>query len=263
MCRACFLHPCFQLRLWTASQENTGEGGTPALFVVSEESCGDGKVMTAEEWQDVDDAFIAKMDALDSHELVDLLWKGDDDAWRYVHARSVLPLLKRASLGRIVRDRNRSDLDICTAVFDYMVAQRKLEQYDHRCPVVYWIRFWVLKDILGYCRKNDNPMSDEPLEDVLKTDETAYDGVSFRDELNWCYMQLQKENKIQAKVLYLRAVEGRSPQEVMELLHISSRANVDQLYSRAKEKMRGFLHQSRKPKSVAADDRLEEMEVSA
>ena len=121
----------------------------------------------------------------------------------------------------------------------------------------------MAKDILGYCRKNDNPVSDEPLEDVLKTDETAYDGVSFRDELNWCYMQLHKENKIQAKVLYLRAVEGRSPQEVMELLHISSRANVDQLYSRAKEKMRGFLQQSRTTKSVATDDRLEEMEVSA
>ena len=26
------LHPCFPLGLWTASVENTGEGGTPALF---------------------------------------------------------------------------------------------------------------------------------------------------------------------------------------------------------------------------------------
>ena len=27
------LHPCFQVRLWTASTEITGEGGTPALFL--------------------------------------------------------------------------------------------------------------------------------------------------------------------------------------------------------------------------------------
>ena len=27
------LHPCFHLGLWSASVENTGEGGTPALFV--------------------------------------------------------------------------------------------------------------------------------------------------------------------------------------------------------------------------------------
>ena len=30
------LHPCFPQRLWTASPENTGEGGTPALFVSKE-----------------------------------------------------------------------------------------------------------------------------------------------------------------------------------------------------------------------------------
>ena len=30
------LHSCFQQGLWSASPENTGEGDTPALFVVSE-----------------------------------------------------------------------------------------------------------------------------------------------------------------------------------------------------------------------------------
>lgn len=200
--------------------------------------------MTEEQWRDVDEAFIERMDALDSHDLVDLLWKGDDDAWRYVHARSVLPLLKRASLGRIVRDRNRSDLDICTAVFDYMVAQRKLEQYDHRCPVVYWIRFWVLKDILGYCRKNDNPVSEEEREDV-SIDVTPFEGVAFKDEINFCYMKLLQGNRKEAKVLYLKAMEGRSSQDIMKLLKISSEANVDQMYSRARRKMRIYLEESK------------------
>ena len=208
--------------------------------------------MTEEQWRDVDEAFIERMDALDSHDLVDLLWKGDDDAWRYVHARSVLPLLKRASLGRIVRDRNRSDLDICCAVFDYMVAQRKLEQYDHRCPVVYWIRFWVLKDILGYCRKNDNPVSEDQREDV-SIDETPFDGVAFNDEINFCYMKLLHENRNEAKVLYLKAVEGRSSQEIMMLLGISSEANVDQMHSRARKKMRIYLEESKHINNLLKD----------
>ena len=31
------LHPCFRQWLWSASLESTGEGGTPALFVVSDD----------------------------------------------------------------------------------------------------------------------------------------------------------------------------------------------------------------------------------
>ena len=32
LCRACLLHPCFPQGLWSASQESTGEGGTPAFY---------------------------------------------------------------------------------------------------------------------------------------------------------------------------------------------------------------------------------------
>ena len=202
--------------------------------------------MTEKQWRSVDEAFIDKMDALDSHELVGLLWDGNDDAWRYVYARAVIPLLKRASLGRIVQDRNRSDMDICGAVFDYLVGQKKLELYDHRCPIVYWIRFWVTKDILGYCRKNDNPVSDEGIEDVLKSDETPFEGLAFKEELNFCYMKLLRENRNEARVLYFRAVEGQSSQEVAKLLGISSQANVDQMFSRARKKMRTYLEESKK-----------------
>lgn len=204
--------------------------------------------MTESQWKDVDEAFIKKMDAVDSHKLVDLLWNGDDDAWRYVYARAVLPLLKRASLGRIVQDRNRSDLDICGAVFEYLIGKRKLELYRHECPIVYWIRFWVTKDILGYCKKNDNPVSEEERKDV-SIDETPFDGVAFKDEIKFCYMKLLHENRKEANVLYLKAVEGRSSQEIMMLLGISSEANVDQMHSRARKKMRQYLEESRRVKA--------------
>lgn len=198
------------------------------------------------EWRHIDDAFISRMDELDSHELVKRLWDGDGDAWRYIHARAVLPMLKRASLGRMAYDRSRSDMDICAAVFDYLIAQKKLELYKHSCPLVYWIRFWVMKDILRYCKKNDNPVSEEGLESVLTSDETPFDSLAFNDELNWCYMRLWKENRAEAKVLYLRAVENRSSLEVMRILKISSEDNVNQKFSRARKKMRRYIEESRK-----------------
>lgn len=201
--------------------------------------------MTEVQWKNVDDAFISKMDALDSHEIVDRLWNSDDDAWRYVYARAVLPLLKRASLGRIVQDRNRSDMDVCTAVFEYLIVNRKLELYQHRCPIIYWIKYWVLKDILEYCRKNDNPMSENRGEDVLITEATPFEGLAFKDEINFCYMKLLKENRKEANVLYLKGIEGRSSRDVMKLLKISSEANVDQMYSRARKKMVKYLEESK------------------
>ena len=201
--------------------------------------------MTESQWRDVDDAFIEKMETLDLHVLVQLLWKGDDDAWRYVYARAVVPLLGRASLGCMVRDRKRSDLDVCGAVFDYLIAQKKLSNYHFECPVVYWIRFYVAKDILGYCKKNDNPLSDDGLENVLTTEKTPLEELGFNEELNWCYKRLRQEKRLMSDVLYLRAIEGRSSVEVMNLLNISSIDNVNQLYKRARDRMSELLRESR------------------
>lgn len=201
--------------------------------------------MTEAEWRNVDDAFIERMEAVDDHTLVDLLWKGDNDAWRFVYARAVLPLLKRPSLGKMVTDRNRSDLEICGAVFEYLVAKKKLDLYDFKCPVVYWIRFWVTKDILEYCRKNDNPVSDEGLEAVLIDGRDAFAINELREEINLCYRRLREEEPPMARVLYLKVREERPSKDIAKLLKTSS-ANVDQLYSRARKKMREYLEVSRK-----------------
>lgn len=122
----------------------------------------------------------------------------------------------------------------------------------------------MAKDILGYCRKNDNPVSDEECEDVPRSGKTPFEGVAFKEELNFCYMKLLRENRKEARVLYLRAVEGRSSQEVVKLLGISSLANVDQMFSRARKKMRTYLEESKKISplpNVKADAR--EMEVES
>lgn len=196
--------------------------------------------MTEAEWRNVDDSFIERMEAVDDHTLVERLWKGDNDAWRYVYARSVLPLLKRPSLGMMVSDRQRSDLDVCGAVFEYLLAKRKLDLYDYKCPVVYWIRFWVAKDILEYCRKSDIPMSDEGLEIVLIDGRDVFAISELREEINLSYRKLRQEEPPMARVLYLKVREDRPSKDIAKLLNTTS-ANVDQLYSRARKKMREYL----------------------
>jgi len=135
--------------------------------------------MTEAQWRDVDEAFIAKMDAMDPHQLVELIRKGDDEAWKYIFACAVIPLLKRPSLNAIVRDRHRSDLDVCGAVAEYLLAKKKLDLYDYKCPVIFWIRYWVAKDVLEYCRKNDNPVSGDGLEPVLIDGRNAFADNEF------------------------------------------------------------------------------------
>lgn len=212
--------------------------------------------MTEAEWRNVDDAFIERMEALDSSEVVRLLESGDDDAWRYVYARAVIPLLRTSSLGRMARDRQRSDLDVCGAVYDYLIFKKKLRQYrgDNNCPVVMWIRFWVAKDVLEYCRKNDNPVSDKGLENVLPDEDDKIKRMAMREELNEGFRKLWLEDRLKARVLYLKLVEERSSRDIVRLLGVTSESNVDQLFARARKRMRELIEQERTVAVRAAED---------
>lgn len=215
--------------------------------------------MTENQWRKVDDAFIAKMEKLEAAEIVRLLEAGDDDAWRYVYARAVIPLLRRSSFGSMVRDRQRSDLDVCGAVYDYLIAQGKLKQYrgDNDCPVVMWIRYWVAKDILGYCKKNDNPVSDEGLENVLQDEDDRISRMAMREELNNGYRKLWREDRLKARVLYLKLVEERTSLEIVQILGITSESNVDQLFSRARRRMRELIEESRQVQHSTKQENVE------
>lgn len=194
--------------------------------------------MTESEWRAVDQSLMERIGALDDHELVRLLWSGDDSAWRYIYARSVVPMITRPLLRQILIDRHRDDLDVCAAVMNYLLGERKLAAFDFRCPVIYWIRYWVFKDILRYCKKNDNPLSDAGLnESTLMVQELDVRWL-LKDEIAWCMQQLWSRDRTKALVLQLRAIEGLTAAETMMKLGLSSVDNVNQLYSRAIKMMK-------------------------
>ena len=208
--------------------------------------------MTSTQWnfdEKAIGALIEEMDALEARILVDRLWDCDESAWHYVFVKSVVPMVNRPNLQKIMRDRQRSTLDVFAAVFETLLFRRKLAAYNYGCPVVYWIRFWVLKEIMQYCKANDNPISEEASEMVLRDEVAPESNWILREEADWCLNRLWQRDKRKARILYLRTVEGKSSREIKNIMGISSEVNVDKLLSRALILMREFRLESQKIKT--------------
>lgn len=194
-----------------------------------------------------DAALVERVDNLGDQAIVQLLKDGNDDAWRYVLLRAVSPVLKSPQIGRIAYDRHLADIDVLGMVFEYLIAKKAIDKFEFRCPLVYWIRFWVSKSVMEYCRKNPNPVSDEAYLAVL-SDKAAkgYDREGF-EIAEVCFKRLWKENRLRACVHYLKVVGELSSREIMKLLHLSSEANVNQLFSRACKDMRMYRDELERP----------------
>ena len=200
-----------------------------------------------------DAAIVAKMNAMDDHDIIALLNNGDAEAWHYVELRAIFPMLKSPRLGRIANDRGLPPEEVSNAVFDLLFTpdkkrnSRRIDLFEFRCPFVYWVRNWVSKVILGYAEKFDNPVSPEVVETVLK-DKAAkvYDREGF-EVAQKCFKRLWKENRLRASVHYLKVISDMTSREVMKLLHLSSEANVNQIYSRACKDMRRFRDELEAP----------------
>lgn len=74
----------------------------------------------------------------------------------------------------------------------------------------------------------------------------------MREELNEGYRKLWHEDQLKARVLYLKLIEERSSREIVQLLGVSSESNVDQLFARARKRMRELIEQGRAVKERAA-----------
>ena len=194
-----------------------------------------------------DEALVARMDNLGDPSIVQLLKDGNDDAWRYVLLRAVAPVLKSPQIGRIAYDRHLSDIDVLGMVFEYLVAKKAIDQFEFRCPLIYWIRFWTSKSVMEYCRKNPNPVSDEAYLAVLSEKAAKeYDREGF-EIAEACFKRLWKENRLRACVHYLKVFGELSSREIMKLLHLSSEANVNQIFSRACKDMRMYRDALERP----------------
>lgn len=192
-----------------------------------------------------DKTIIQHFTSMPDRELVSKLQEGDDDAWRYVFLRSVLPVLKKPSIYSIARDWNLSQMEIFAMLFESMIVKNKLRLFEYRCPLIYWLRFYVEEEVFSFFKKNPLPVSDPETESPLNSEDDREINLEDVEEARVCFTKLWKKNPLRAYVHLLRSKNGLSASAIMDLLVISSESNVNKIYERAIKDMKEFREQLR------------------
>ena len=169
------------------------------------------------------------------------LRSGDESAWETVYTKTVLPVLRSSTPGgvsywQIMQDRNLDAMTLHGMLCEDMLFKKRLDNYKFGCPVIYWMRRYVAKLILEYCRKNDNPVSDESLPEV-----SIYESRREEWELvEECFAELWRRNPMRAYVYLLKRYDDLPSKTISSLLSINS-GNVDQYFLRANNDMLKLL----------------------
>lgn len=204
-----------------------------------------------------------RMRTLSDVELCALLKDEDQEAWRYVLER-VVDQEKRSRFRNLKRQDWGVPLEsLLGQLYEEMVGQGKLANYQGRGSLVGWLRSYLR----GYLTRQNPERSrmvsiDEPHSDIDGDGGvTRMEEISFRlseersrdayggEDLQvlrherWevaqkCFRNLWKGNTMQAYVMLLKLRFHMSSLEIKDRLGISSAANVDQMFSRAVKKMR-------------------------
>jgi hypothetical protein len=174
-------------------------------------------------------------------EFVARLKNGDESAWETVYLKTVLPVLRSStssgiSYYRIMQDRSLDEMTIYSMLYEDMICKNRLDNYRYGCPVVYWMRSYVMKLILSFCKKNDVPVSEEAPQELF-IDENRKEEWELVEH---CFAELWRRNPMRAYVYLLKRYEDLPSKSISELLLVSS-GNVDQYFSRANQDMLEML----------------------
>lgn len=192
---------------------------------------------------------------LSDRELAELLKAEDRGAWNHV-----LRKLVSQEAGSFLQVRKRDDWGVCLEellgeLYEDMIGRRKLWNYKGEGSLLGWMRAYLR----GYLnRKNPHLTKTVKIDGVArpaadKISKEMSDGTAlyaYRTEdlevlrherleiAQRCFVDLWRENSMQAYVMLLKVRFQMSSLEIKERLGISSAANVDQMFSRAVKKMK-------------------------
>ena len=182
---------------------------------------------------------IKYFDELPDIQLVQLLEHADDDVWAYVFVRVVRAVVCGSTKNgilyrRILKDKYLEEFDVWSDLYAEMVGRNKLKLYNFRCPVIYWMRKYVMSIILGYCKKFPSHVSDECLKYISISKATIRETAEVNEV---SFAELWRENPMRAYVFLLKSQDYYSSEEIKNYLGLSSSNNVDQYYARARKDM--------------------------
>ena len=165
-----------------------------------------------------------------------------ESAWKDICTEVVQPVLKSytrngISFYRIAKDRNLDELELYGMLFEDMVYYRRLEKYDGTKPLFKWMQLYLKKIILEYCKKNDNPASENENENVFIDSNNE-----FLEILEKSFSQLWRSNPMRAYVYQLKRYYSLSSKEIAVKLDLTT-DNVDQLFNRAKKDMEKLVRE--------------------
>lgn len=167
----------------------------------------------------------------DDKYLAKLLQDGDEMAWQYIFEYVVIPVSKVNKFYWIMHDKKISREDLLGMLFEVMIVKEKLLKFEGRCPLRYWMMYYVKGILLNICKEKKNiALEDDFYVPIDEKREELFDDWKLAER---CFRELWKKNPLQAYVHLLRVKEEMSVEEIQKLLKISSISNVYQLSSRA------------------------------
>lgn len=196
------------------------------------------------------------------HELYGLLKDRDDEAWRIVWQEVVLKIARIPKYAQMMRKWNLEPAELHSRLFWEMVYKGRIENYrDDGGSLFAWLGSYVRGYITrekpreglvyagaaiggddgeGETTFEENivaGLSEQGDRNALRDVDPAMERKLAIEEAEACFAELWRESPLKAYVLLLKHRLNLSSAEIQNMLSISSRANVDQLSSRAVKDM--------------------------
>lgn len=183
------------------------------------------------------------LEELSDHEIFGLLKEQDADAWKLVYEKSVLTEARSLRSGRMAREAGITPEELLGILYEEMIGKGKINLYrDDGGSVFSWLRTYVRGYVYHSVVKRHPEISIDGASDddcgiTIPVEDPAKDRKDEWDMVQECFGEMWQENPMRAYVHLLKLRMNLSSTEIMEMLGISSTANVDQIFARAVKDM--------------------------
>lgn len=183
------------------------------------------------------------IEELSDHEIFGLLKDQDADAWRLVYEKSVLTEARSLRSSRMAYEAGVTPEELLGILYEEMIGQGKIGLYrDDGSSLFAWLRTYVRGYVYRSVVKRHpeislDGVSDEGDEIPIPVEDPARDRKDEWALVQECFGEMWNENPMRAYVHLLKLRMNLSSTEIMEMLGISSTANVDQIFARAVKDM--------------------------
>jgi hypothetical protein len=183
------------------------------------------------------------IEELSDHEIFGLLKEQDADAWQLVYRKSVLTEAKSLRSARMAWEAGITPEELMGILYEEMIGDGKIELYrDDGGSLFSWLRTYVRGYVYRAVVKRHpeisiDGVSEEGEQFTIPTEDLAMDRNDEWAVVQKCFGEMWSENPMRAYVHLLKLRMNLSSAQIMEMLGISSTANVDQIFARAVKDM--------------------------